>query len=91
MKGQISSAPEDAVVRQPETSKLTGYCDMQLRRMEQAGTFPRRFKLNPAGGPYGAVGWSRAEIMNWIVERRAAWQTAQYYADIQRPRRGEAA
>jgi predicted DNA-binding transcriptional regulator AlpA len=76
VKDRIGSALDDAVVRQPETSKLVGYCDMQLRRMERAGTFPRRFKLNPAGGPYGAVGWSLAEIMNWIAERRAARQAA---------------
>jgi predicted DNA-binding transcriptional regulator AlpA len=62
----------DAIIRQPETSRLTGYCDMQLRRLEKAANFPQRFKLNPAGGPYGATGWSRAEIMAWIAERRAS-------------------
>jgi len=41
VKDQLGSALDDAVVRQPETSKLVGYCDMQLRRMEHAGSFPR--------------------------------------------------
>lgn len=57
------------ILRIPETEHLTGYCDMQMRRMERAGTFPKRFKLNPNGGPYGAVGHDYAEVMEWIAER----------------------
>ena len=68
--------PDDAIIRQPETSRLTGYCDMSLRRMEKDGTFPSRFKLNPNGGLYGATGWSRREVMTWIAERRASREAA---------------
>ena len=42
------------------------YCDMHLRRLEAAGIFPKRFKLNPAGGKYGAVGWHGAEIDQYV-------------------------
>ena len=38
------------VMRLPETTRVIGLCDMTLRRLEAAGTFPRRFKLNPDGG-----------------------------------------
>ena len=69
-------AEADEIIRQPETSRIVGYCDMQLRRMEGAGLFPARFKLNPTGGAYGAVGWSRAEIMAWVASRRASRQAA---------------
>ena len=72
MNASNTPPADDAIIRQPETSRLVGYCDMQLRRLELVGDFPRRFKLNPAGGPYGAVGWSRTEIRVWIAERRAA-------------------
>lgn len=60
------------VIRQPETSRIAGFCDMQLRRMEEVGNFPKRFKLNRQGGPYGAVGWDLAEIEQWIDQRRAS-------------------
>jgi predicted DNA-binding transcriptional regulator AlpA len=76
MKNSIDQAPDDAIIRQPETSRLVGYCDMQLRRMEQDGDFPRRFKLNPSGGAFGAIGWSRTEIMAYIASRRASRQVA---------------
>jgi predicted DNA-binding transcriptional regulator AlpA len=64
------------IIRQPETSKVAGYCDMQLRRMEAAGLFPQRFKLNPEGGPYGAVGWDLIEIEEWIEARRRSRDAA---------------
>jgi prophage regulatory protein len=60
------------VIRQPQTSQRVGLCDMQLRRMEQAGLFPRRFKLNPKAGPYGSVGWDESEIEEWIEARRSS-------------------
>ena len=60
------------VLRPRETVQVTGYCDMQLRRMEAAGSFPRRFKLNPDGGPYGACGHDSNEVMAWLEARRAS-------------------
>ena len=49
------------------------YSDVHLRRLEKAGTFPRRFKLDPNGGPHGAVGWNVPEIdqhIEALVEAR---------------------
>jgi predicted DNA-binding transcriptional regulator AlpA len=76
VKANNTLTAEDAVMRDPEVRERTGYCNMQRRRMEAAGTFPKRFKLNPDGGPYGAVGWSRREVMAWIASRRASRQAA---------------
>ena len=52
----------DRIIRPAEAEKLVGYTDVHLRRLETAGTFPHRFKLNPDGGPYGATGW----LESWI-------------------------
>ena len=60
------------VMRLPETTELVGYCDMSLRRLEKAGSFPRRFKLNPEGGQFGAVGHDFGEVMEWMEGRRAS-------------------
>ena len=43
---------------------------MQRRRLEADGKFPQRFKLNPDGGPFGAIGWDYDELMAWVAERR---------------------
>jgi len=60
------------VVRLREAEKITGYSGMQLWRLERRGLFPRRFKLNPAGGAYGAVGFDYGEILQWLEARRAS-------------------
>ena len=60
------------VMRLPETTQVVGYCDMTLRRMEKAGTFPKRFKLNPEGGKFGAVGHDFHEVMEYQAARRAS-------------------
>lgn len=64
------------IIRQPQISQRVGLCDMQLRRMEAEGLFPRRFKLNPEAGPYGSVGWDETEIDEWLEARRASRATA---------------
>jgi predicted DNA-binding transcriptional regulator AlpA len=61
----------DRIVRTAEAERLTGYCDVHLRRLEDRGEFPRRFKLSSSGGQHGAVGWKLSDILAWI-ERRAA-------------------
>ena len=61
----------DRIVRPVEAEKLTGYCDVHLRRLEARGEFPKRFKLCANGGPYGAVGWRLSSIMEWMDERAA--------------------
>ncbi len=61
--------PPERIVRPHEAEKLTGYCDVHLRRLELRGEFPRRFKLTPGSGTYGAVGWRMSSIQRWIDER----------------------
>ncbi len=61
----------DRIVRTAEAGKLSGYCNVQLMRLEAKGEFPKRFKLAEDSGLYGAVGWRLSDIQGWI-ERRAA-------------------
>lgn len=65
------NAQIDRIVRTAEAEKLSGFCDMHLRRLEVRGEFPPRFKLAENSGPYGAVGWRLSDIQAWM-ERRAA-------------------
>lgn len=62
----------DSVLRPAEAARLAGVTTKQLTNWEAAGIFPRRFKLNPDGGPRGAVGYSRCEVAAWIAERKAS-------------------
>jgi predicted DNA-binding transcriptional regulator AlpA len=66
----------DAVIVQPQTSLISGFCDDHLRRLEKRGEFPARFKLNPSAGPKSKNGWSRIELMRWLAERKAARDAA---------------
>ena len=59
----------DRIVRPTEAEKLTGYCDVHIRRLEARGEFPKRFKLADGSGPYGAVGWRLSDIEAWIGRR----------------------
>jgi predicted DNA-binding transcriptional regulator AlpA len=68
---------QDRVMRHDEVKALTGYTETHLRRLEAQGRFPRRFKLNPAGGVGGSVGWSYVEVMAWLEERRRSRELAQ--------------
>ena len=60
------------ISRLPETLRAVGTCDMTLRRWEKAGTFPKRFKLNPDSGQFGAVGHDYDEVQEYIEKRRAS-------------------
>ena len=60
------------VLRIKQTVEIAGVTDMQLRRWEAAGTFPKRFKLNPDSGKHGAAGHDYSEVMEWLAERRAS-------------------
>lgn len=62
---------ENRIVRPAEVVRLIGYTDMHIRRLEENGQFPKRFKLNSAGGTYGAVGWLMSDIQKWIEDRAA--------------------
>tara|TARA_B100000315_G_scaffold245323_1_gene271062 strand:- start:60 stop:290 length:231 start_codon:yes stop_codon:yes gene_type:complete len=60
------------VVREPECEKRSGLSNMQRRRLEEQGLFPKRFKLNPNAGPHGAVGWDDEELTAHHQERVAS-------------------
>ena len=64
------------IVREPECYATSGLSNMHRRRLEAAGKFPKRFKLNPDGGLYGAVGWDFDELMEWRAERLASRDSA---------------
>ncbi len=61
----------DRIVRPAEAEKLSGYCNVQLMRLEDRGEFPKRFKLANNGALYGAVGWRLSDIQKWIESRAA--------------------
>jgi predicted DNA-binding transcriptional regulator AlpA len=65
----MSEQTVDRIVRPAEAQQLTGYCDVHLRRLEQRGEFPHRFKLSSNSGPYGAVGWLLSDITAWLKVR----------------------
>lgn len=65
------------IYRIAETCQRVGYSAMHLYRLERDGKFPRRFKLNPDGGPHGAVGHDADEVDAWIAERRASREMAE--------------
>ncbi len=56
------------MLRQQEVVERVGYSPMHLRRLEDAGVFPRRVKLSPGGT---AVGWVEAEIEAYLEGRVA--------------------
>ena len=54
------------IIRLPEVRERCGLSGEQIRRLENAGKFPKRFKLNPTADPKGngAAGWFDDEIDN---------------------------
>jgi predicted DNA-binding transcriptional regulator AlpA len=60
------------VLRVRETCARTGLSDDQLKRMEDAGVFPKRFKLNPNGGKFSAAGHLEHEVEAVLLARAAA-------------------
>lgn len=60
------------VSRLRETCAIEGVVDMTLRRWEKAGSFPKRFKLDPNSGPFGAVGHDYHEIQAHHAKRLAS-------------------
>ncbi len=67
----LNPAPR-RLMRLPETCRTASCVDMTLRRMERAGTFPKRFKINPDGGPFGGVAHDYDEVQEWVEKRRAS-------------------
>lgn len=58
------------ILRPSETAARVGLCDRELRDLERAGMFPRRFPLNPSGKGR-AVGHLEHEVDAWIEARAA--------------------
>jgi len=57
------------IIRLPEVrEKCGGLSGEQIRRLEKAGQFPKRFKLNPTADPTSnaAAGWFSDEIDEYI-------------------------
>ena len=61
------------VLRTRQVVEKVGYSAMHLSRLEKAGRFPKRFKLNPDGQ---ACGWLESEINDWIQDRVTARDAA---------------
>ena len=61
----------DRIVRTKECCAMVQYTNTHLRRLEELGKFPARFKLAEGTGLSGATGWKLSEIQAWI-EKRAA-------------------
>ena len=67
----FTPSTEDQVLRDPDCEILTGLGNMQRRRLEARGVFPLRFKLCPDSGPFGAVGWWKSEVLEYLHQRAA--------------------
>ena len=61
----------DRIVRPGEAELIHGLSDVHVRRLEKAGTFPRRFKLVAGSGKYGATGWWLSDILEYVAKRAA--------------------
>ena len=61
----------EKILRSPAVERATGFCGERIRQLENAGLFPKRFKLTPGSGQNGAVGWLASEIEAWMRERAA--------------------
>jgi hypothetical protein len=69
---ELSTEEYYRVVRPTKTAGIIGYSTVHLRRLEEAGIFPKRFKLNPNGGKYGACGHYFGWIVDYLKARAAA-------------------
>ncbi len=55
----------DRILTPNSAATRIGYSNRHLRRLEEAGLFPKRFKRNPAADPkHGACG----HMESWVVE-----------------------
>ncbi len=61
----------DRIVRTKECCAMVQFTNTHLRRLEEVGQFPPRFKLAEDSGVYGATGWRLSDIQEWIEGRAA--------------------
>jgi len=67
-RGADNHAPaQDRFLREPEVLKLVGVSRMTLRRWEEAGLFPKRYKIGP-----NTVAWKESEVLQWIANHKFA-------------------
>lgn len=59
--------PQPQILRKDQVCQLTGLGKTSIYEMARAGQFPRPIELGAR-----ARGWLRAEIEQWIEERRQA-------------------
>jgi prophage regulatory protein len=52
------------LIRASELASLVPYSAVQIRRLEDAGAFPRRVRLGA-----NRVGWVRSEVDQWLRDR----------------------
>ena len=69
---QLSTTEYYTILRPAQTAALVGYSQVHVHRLEKAGLFPKRFKLNANGGEYGAVGHYFGEVVAYLEARAAA-------------------
>ena len=62
----------DRIVSAKELKKLIPYSDPHVKRMEDAGTFPKRIRLGEH-----RVGWSLMALQAWVDEREKGETPAQ--------------
>ena len=74
----------DRVVRCRDTAEITGLGTMHTRRLERRGEHPKRFKLCPNSGQYGATGHMLSSLVAWVEWRAAGgpgtW--TEWWADL---------
>lgn len=56
----------EVVLSKKRLRELIPFSETHLRRMEKAGTFPKRIRLGP-----GRVGYIASEVEAWLDEKRA--------------------
>ncbi len=56
----------DNILRRLDIEQKTGLSERQIRNLEGEGKFPKRFLIAQGGR---AIGWSEAEVHDWIRER----------------------
>ncbi len=61
----------DRIIRPRECCDKVGFSNVHLRRLEEKGEFPARFKLANDSGKSGACGWRLSDIQGWIEGRAA--------------------
>ena len=58
---------EQGIVRMPELLRLTGISRSSVHRLRARGAFPKPVRLGPR-----AIGWHRAEVVEWLESRPRA-------------------